>query len=428
MTDILYTIDYITDNRNIPYVDNMNTHKQPICDIINHLIVDNNSKRVQAKQAKIMERDQAKQAKIMERDQAKQAKIMERDQAKRAKIMERDQAKQAKINKRDQAKQAKIMEREQAKQDKIMEREQAKQDKIMERVQAKQAKIMERVQAKQAKIMERVQAKQAKIMEREQAKQDKTAQRARDKLIKKERLKRTRLIRKRYIIQNRRTDYLFSKHRKAEQQLQLLQQRRLHRQRQRQREIRQQVQRQQQQLQLQRQQLHNTPPPIVQAQLHQPERPRRSHRIRQQPLNATTNIQLQPLALFNDINPDILTAMMETSTSTSDFARRMTLLENSGILQPAVNPNQEAINRDRNGATKTNILELVSSQHAFKQDECPVCFDNIGETNQTILRCGHQLCTDCIFHNIQTIGGTKCPVCREQICVRVNGWMPPQRT
>ena len=419
MTDILYTIDDITDTRNIPYVDNIIPHKQPIGDIINQLINDNNHKRDNAKLAKI----QAKQDKIQAREDAKQAKIQAREDAKQVKIKARDDAKQAKIKARDDAKQAKIKARDDAKQAKIKARDDAKQAKILAKEQAKHDKIQAREDAKQAKIL---------------AKQDMIAERARDKLLRIERRKRSCLIRRRYRKQTARTSVLFNRHREVERLRELQRQRQLQRQlqRQRQREQLQQQRLQQQQeqfimLQQQQQQQiqpHTPPhtPPIADRPLPQPDRPRRSQRLQQQPLN-TTNVRV-PITPFDEINHDILSAIVETSIDAEDFSRRMELLLDSGILQTAVNPNQEAINRDRAGATKTNILELVSNQHAFKQDECPVCFDPIGETNQTILRCGHQLCTDCIFHNIQTIGGTKCPVCREQICVRVNGWVPPQRT
>jgi len=422
-TDILYTIDDITDTRNIPYVDNIIPHKQPFGDIINQLITDNNNKR-----------DDAKHDKIQAREDAKHDKIQAREDAKQAKIQAKEHAKQAKIQAKEHAKQDKIQAKEHAKQDKIQAREDAKQAKIQAREDAKQAKIQAREDAKQAKIQAREDAKQAKIQAREDAKQAKIAERARDKLLKIERRKRSRLIRKRYRHQNARTSLLFHKHRQAERLRTLQRQQQLQRQRQREQiQQRQQQQRQQQFLMLQQQQQlllqpHTPPhtPPIADRPLQQPDRPRRSHRLQQQPLN--TNILRVPITPYDGINQDILSAILETSTSADDFDRRMLLLQDSGMLQPAVNPNQEAINRDRIEATKTNILELVSNEHAFKQDECPVCFDPIGETNQTILRCGHQLCTDCIFHNLQTIGGTKCPVCREQICVRVNGWMPPQRT
>ena len=55
-----------------------------------------------------------------------------------------------------------------------------------------------------------------------------------------------------------------------------------------------------------------------------------------------------------------------------------------------------------------NIRETV-----IESDDCPVCLDTFGEVGKTILRCGHQICTSCLF--IQTrnrVGQWLCPVCR----------------
>jgi hypothetical protein len=50
-----------------------------------------------------------------------------------------------------------------------------------------------------------------------------------------------------------------------------------------------------------------------------------------------------------------------------------------------------------------------------------------GNTNKTILRCGHQFCGDCIFQHFQGIHGTRCPSCRTEYANRVTGWNPPGR-
>jgi hypothetical protein len=50
---------------------------------------------------------------------------------------------------------------------------------------------------------------------------------------------------------------------------------------------------------------------------------------------------------------------------------------------------------------------------AIESDDCPVCLDTFGEVGKTVLRCGHQICTSCLF--IQTrngVGQCLCPVCR----------------
>jgi hypothetical protein len=50
---------------------------------------------------------------------------------------------------------------------------------------------------------------------------------------------------------------------------------------------------------------------------------------------------------------------------------------------------------------------------AVESDDCPVCFEVLTEVGKIVLRCGHQICTSCLF--IQTRNGVRqclCPVCR----------------
>jgi hypothetical protein len=50
---------------------------------------------------------------------------------------------------------------------------------------------------------------------------------------------------------------------------------------------------------------------------------------------------------------------------------------------------------------------------AVESDDCPVCFEVLTEVGKIVLRCGHQICTSCLF--IQTrngVGQWLCPVCR----------------
>jgi hypothetical protein len=71
------------------------------------------------------------------------------------------------------------------------------------------------------------------------------------------------------------------------------------------------------------------------------------------------------------------------------------------------------------------VEELILHTNAIETTECPVCMDPLGNTNKSILRCGHQFCGDCIFRHFQGTGGTKCPCCRSDYVNRVPGWLPP---
>jgi len=66
---------------------------------------------------------------------------------------------------------------------------------------------------------------------------------------------------------------------------------------------------------------------------------------------------------------------------------------------------------------KTNIVET---------QECPICMDELGNTNKAILRCGHQFCSDCIFTHLQKAHGSDCPCCRAEYVIRPLGWLPPR--
>lgn len=50
---------------------------------------------------------------------------------------------------------------------------------------------------------------------------------------------------------------------------------------------------------------------------------------------------------------------------------------------------------------------------AVESDDCPICLDTFGEVGKTILRCGHQICTSCLFRQTRNgVGQWLCPVCR----------------
>ena len=66
---------------------------------------------------------------------------------------------------------------------------------------------------------------------------------------------------------------------------------------------------------------------------------------------------------------------------------------------------------------KTDIVET---------EDCPICMDELGNTNKAILRCGHQFCSDCIFTHLQKARGSDCPCCRAEYAIRPLGWLPPR--
>ena len=69
--------------------------------------------------------------------------------------------------------------------------------------------------------------------------------------------------------------------------------------------------------------------------------------------------------------------------------------------------------------------QLVLRELPIEANDCAICMEPFGNTNKTILRCGHQFCGDCIFQHFQGIHGTRCPSCRTEYANRVTGWNPP---
>lgn len=89
-----------------------------------------------------------------------------------------------------------------------------------------------------------------------------------------------------------------------------------------------------------------------------------------------------------------------------------------------VNDASEILSNLRNSTTiERNLMEefnevakedLVTKEKVIQSTDCAICFDNLGETNKMILRCGHQFCGDCIFRHYQCHNGGNCPSCRAQ--------------
>ena len=56
---------------------------------------------------------------------------------------------------------------------------------------------------------------------------------------------------------------------------------------------------------------------------------------------------------------------------------------------------------------------------------CGICWDELGDANVMVTKCGHKFCCDCILSHFQNAAGTNCPLCREEYAKRVPGWLPP---
>ena len=304
----------------------------------------------------------------------------------------KEAAKQAKLQAKLQAKQAKVQEREAAKQAKVQEREAAKQAKVQEKEAAKQAKLQEKEQAKQAKLL-------AKVQEREAAKQAKMQEREALR-IRKERVKEIKKQQRQQVI---RTEHLFRVHNFSERLI--ARARRAAAERERENEERR---------------AREAAAALVarentnRARIEREERHMR--RLRGMVLDADLTDSPRTVIVLGD--RERTGGLPERLVGRNRDRRR------EYQQRGAVNPMQELINQDQTECNKTRE-ELTLAETAFEVTDCPICFDELGNTNQMTLRCGHKFCGDCIMEHMQRVGGMKCPICREQYGVRVNGWAPP---
>jgi hypothetical protein len=326
--------------------------------------------RVQAKEARVL----AKEANVQARVQAKEAKLQARVLAKEAKLQARVQAKEAKL-------QASVLAKEAKLQASVLARVQSKEAKLQARVQSKEAKM-------QARLLARVQSKEAKLQVREAIKQVRVAERE----ALRKRKERVKQIMRQYRIQSRRTEniliiqrYEETRRLASEERARLLLEERYMRRERRENGMDSSWVRQADG----RWVIHQNPVQVIQERPQ--ERPPRTNPVRSY-ANQRGPVRHQRVSV-----------------------RRMT----------AVNPVQELINKDQIECNKTHA-ELIKKETAVDVTDCPICFDKLGNTNQMILRCGHTFCGDCIMEHMPRVGGLKCPVCRAQYGVRINGWIPPK--
>jgi hypothetical protein len=352
--------------------------------------------KVQAKEANVQASLLAKEAKVQERLLAKEAKVQARVQsrllAKEAKVQERLLAKEAKVQARLLAREAKLQSRLLKR---VLAREAIKQAREaikQERVQAREAIKQVREAIKQERVQARVQAREAIKQERVQAREAIKQERVQAREALRKRKERVKEIKRLYKIQARRTENILIMQRFAETHRLALDAR---------------------------------------AQLLLDERDMRRARrengmdsswvrdtdgnwvIRQTPVPVP--VQARPQARPPRINPVRSYANQRGPARHQRVnARRMT----------AVNPVQELINKDKIECNKPHA-ELITKGTAIEVKDCPICLDELGNTNQMVLRCGHSFCGDCIMEHMPRVGGLKCPVCRAQYGVRINGWVPP---
>lgn len=65
----------------------------------------------------------------------------------------------------------------------------------------------------------------------------------------------------------------------------------------------------------------------------------------------------------------------------------------------------------------TENIQNIIQYEKEKENECPICFDELGENNYVKTKCNHKTCVSCFVTNIKLNNKTAklCPLCREQM-------------
>jgi hypothetical protein len=70
---------------------------------------------------------------------------------------------------------------------------------------------------------------------------------------------------------------------------------------------------------------------------------------------------------------------------------------------------------DRYNKNKKEVEELRNKQSIDTSEECPICYDKLGDAVCTT-KCGHKFCTDCFVQIIRRLPqGACCPMCRASL-------------
>jgi len=117
-----------------------------------------------------------------------------------------------------------------------------------------------------------------------------------------------------------------------------------------------------------------------------------------------------------DAADEFVTEIDELNTLARDRRRRADILNENNRFNTRRHQRTRVSNND---TIRPAAVELCSLQDkVIHTDECPICMEKIGDTNKTILRCGHQFCVTCLLQNFEVISKNKdkshceCPICR----------------
>lgn len=59
---------------------------------------------------------------------------------------------------------------------------------------------------------------------------------------------------------------------------------------------------------------------------------------------------------------------------------------------------------------------MPNSITCLMNNDCPICYEKIGDTNFTITSCGHKFCNPCLFKHMDN--NNECPMCRTEFTTK----------
>ena len=67
--------------------------------------------------------------------------------------------------------------------------------------------------------------------------------------------------------------------------------------------------------------------------------------------------------------------------------------------------------------------EHIEAEHIEEDDdECPICYNVLGDRGKTITDCGHEFCTQCFIRHSRS--HNSCPMCRQDLLIQEQDFIP----
>lgn len=124
---------------------------------------------------------------------------------------------------------------------------------------------------------------------------------------------------------------------------------------------------------------------------------------------------IQQEALLMEKEQEKLRIQRHMQEEIDEAVIRTRLLMEQQMMRTPVNRDWEAENEE----LLTKMTELpVLRETEIKETNCPVCFDELGETGKTVLKCGHPICVSCFTQQIlratavKNLDKCECAICK----------------